>query len=130
MSTNSGTGKTTALYMANSIWGHPEKLCAKKDDTLNAKVFKVGVFNNLPVTFDEMSNSEPKEVSTLAYLITQGTGKDRMKASTNEMRVNLTSWQTIALCSSNHSFYEKLEFLKDLPTPSTPRWVSRCSTIS
>lgn len=121
MSTNSGTGKTTALYMANSIWGHPEKLCAKKDDTLNAKVFKVGVFNNLPVTFDEMSNSEPKEVSTLAYLITQGTGKDRMKASTNEMRVNLTSWQTIALCSSNHSFYEKLEFLKDLPAGEVAR---------
>lgn len=121
MSTNSGTGKTTALHMCNSIWGHPAKLCAKKDDTLNAKVFKVGVFNNLPVTFDEMSNSEPKEVSTLAYLITQGTGKDRMKASTNEMRVNLTSWQTIALCSSNHSFYEKLEFLKELPAGEVAR---------
>lgn len=121
MSTNSGTGKTTTLYMANSIWGHPEKLCAKKDDTLNAKVFKVGVYNNLPVTFDEMSNTEPKEVSALAYIITQGTGKDRMKASTNEMRVNLTSWQTIALCSSNHSFYEKLEFLKDLPAGEVAR---------
>jgi hypothetical protein len=121
VSTNSGTGKTTTLYMANSIWGHPEKLCAKKDDTFNAKVFKVGVFNNLPVTFDEMSNTEPKQVSEISYLITQGTGKDRMKASTNEMRVNLTSWQTIALCSSNHSFYEKLEFLKELPAGEMAR---------
>jgi hypothetical protein len=121
MSTNSGTGKTTTLYMCNSIWGHPAKLCAKKDDTFNAKVFKVGVFNNLPVTFDEMSNTEPKQVSELAYLITQGDGKDRMKASTNEMRVNLTSWQTIALCSSNHSFYEKLEFLKALPAGEVAR---------
>ena len=115
VNTNSGTSKTTTLYMANSIWGHPEKLCAKKDDTFNSKVFKIGVFNNLPVTFDEMSNTEPKQLSELAYLITQGTGKDRMKASSNELRVNLTSWQTIALCSSNHSFYEKLEFLKDTP---------------
>ena len=115
VSTNSGTGKTTTLYMCNSVWGHPERLCAKKDDTFNSKVFKIGVLNNLPVTFDEMSNTEPKQLSELAYLITQGTGKDRMKASSNELRINLTSWQTIALCSSNHSFYEKLESLKDAP---------------
>lgn len=112
---HSGTGKTTALHMCNSVWGHPEKLCAKKDDTFNSKVFKIGVLCNLPATFDEMSNTEPKQLSELAYLITQGTGKDRMKASSNELRMNLTTWQTIALCSSNHSFYEKLEFLKDTP---------------
>jgi len=115
VNTNSGTGKTTTLHMCNSVWGHPEKLCAKKDDTFNSKVFKIGILCNLPVTFDEMSNTEPKQLSELAYLITQGTGKDRMKASSNELRVNLTSWQTIALCSSNHSFYEKLEFLKETP---------------
>lgn len=112
---SSGTGKTTILHMANSVWGSPEKLCAKKDDTFNSKVFKLGVHCNLPITFDEMSNTEPKQLSELAYLITQGTGKDRMKSSSNELRVNLTSWQTIALCSSNHSFYEKLEHLKDTP---------------
>lgn len=115
VSTHSGTGKTTALHMANSVWGHPERLCAKKDDTFNSKVFKIGVFNNLPVTFDEMSNTEPKQLSELVYLMTQGTGKDRMKASTNELRLNLTTWQTIALCSSNHSFYEKLEAIKETP---------------
>lgn len=115
VNTHSGTGKTTVLHMCNSVWGSPDKLCAKKDDTFNSKVFKLGVFCNLPICFDEMSNTEPKQLSELAYLITQGTGKDRMKASSNELRTNLTSWQTIALCSSNHSFYEKLEFLKDSP---------------
>ena len=115
VSTHSGTGKTTALHMCNSVWGHPERLCAKKDDTFNSKVFKIGVMNNLPITFDEMSNTEPKQLSELVYLMTQGTGKDRMKASSNELRLNLTSWQTIALCSSNHSFYEKLESIKDTP---------------
>jgi hypothetical protein len=112
---NSGTGKTTILHMCNSVWGNPEKLCAKSDDTFNSKVFKLGVYCNLPTTFDEMSNTEGKQLSELAYLITQGSGKDRMKASSNELRLNLTSWQTIALCSSNHSFYEKLENLKNTP---------------
>jgi hypothetical protein len=112
---NSGTGKTTILHMCNSVWGNPDALCAKKDDTFNSKVHKLGVLRNLPVCFDEMSNTEGKQLSELAYLITQGIGKDRMKASSNELRVNNTTWQTIALCSSNHSFYEKLEDLKDSP---------------
>lgn len=117
----SGTGKTTALHMANSVHGDPVALCAKKDDTFNSKVFKIGVMNNLHISFDEMSNTEPKQLSELAYLITQGTGKDRMKASSNELRANLTSWQTIALCSSNHSFYEKLEINKGSPDGETMR---------
>lgn len=112
---SSGTGKTTILHMCNSVWGDPVRLCAKKDDTFNSKVFKLGVFCNLPVCFDEMTNTEAKQLSELAYLITQGTGKDRMKASSNELRFNNTSWQTVALCSSNSSFYEKLETLKDAP---------------
>lgn len=111
----SGTGKTTILHMCNSVWGDPAKLCAKKDDTFNSKVFKLGVFNNLPICFDEMTNTEPGQLSELAYLITQGTGKDRMRGSSNELRVNLTSWQTIALCSSNISFHDKLEALKTSP---------------
>jgi hypothetical protein len=115
VNSHSGTGKTTALHMCNSVWGHPERLCAKKDDTFNSKVFKIGVFNNLPITFDEMSNTDPRQLSELVYLMTQGTGKDRMKASSNELRLNLTTWQTIALCSSNHSFYEKLESIKETP---------------
>jgi len=118
---SSGTGKTTILHMCNSVWGDPVRLCSKKDDTFNSKVFKLGVFNNLPVCFDEMTNTDPKQLSELAYLITQGTGKDRMKASANELRVNLTSWQTIALCSSNTSFYEKLEALKDAPEGESMR---------
>lgn len=111
----SGTGKTTILHMCNSVWGNPAKLCSRKDDTFNSKVHKLGVHCNLPICFDEMSNTRSDQLSELAYMITQGTGKDRMKASSNELRINLTTWQTIALCSSNHSFYEKLEMLKNSP---------------
>jgi hypothetical protein len=36
-------------------------------------------------------------------------------ASANELRANLTSWQTLSLCSSNSSFYEKLSAYKNSP---------------
>jgi len=63
---------------------------------------------NLPFTIDEMTNTSGKELSELAYSITQGVAKDRGKSSSNELRKNNTTWQTIALSSSNASFYEKL----------------------
>lgn len=44
-----------------------------------------------------------------------------MKASSNEERVNLTSWQGITLTSSNASFYEKLGLAKDSPDGESMR---------
>jgi len=104
----SGTGKTTILHMCNSVYGSPEGMCTIKQDTMNAKITRLGVYNNLPYTIDEMTNMSDMEFSELAYSVSQGKGKERMKGSTNELRQNFTSWQTIALCSSNSSFYQKL----------------------
>ena len=112
---SSGTGKTTILHMINSVYGSPDRLCAVKEDTLNAKIMRLGVMNNLPFTIDEMTNTTPQDFSTLTYNMSQGRGKDRVKASSNELRENLTSWGTISVCSSNASFYEKLTSLKNSP---------------
>ena len=120
---SSGTGKTTILHMANSIWGSPDGLCCVKEDTLNAKILRLGMYNNLPYTVDEMTNMEHKEFSALVYNITQGRGKDRVKASSNELRHNATSWQTMALCSSNSSFYEKMGVAKSSPDGELMRLV-------
>lgn len=111
----SGSGKTTILRMCNSVYGHPKELCAKWDDTLNAKVMRLGIMNNLPFCVDEMTNMSPQDFSTLAYNMSQGRGKDRLKSSTNELRTNLTSWATISLCSSNAAFAEKLLTIKNSP---------------
>lgn len=112
---SSGTGKTTILHMTNSVWGAPDRLCGLQEDTFNAKTIRLGVMNNLPFVIDEMTNMKPQDFSTLIYNASQGRGKDRVMASSNELRDNLTSWQTITLASSNASFYEKLTLLKDNP---------------
>ena len=117
----SGSGKSTILYMCNSIYGHPKNLASIWKDTLNAKMHRLGVLNNLPNTIDEITNTTAEEFSDLAYSISQGRGKNRMKASSNEMRVNLTSWQGITLASSNASFYEKLGAAKDSPDGESMR---------
>jgi hypothetical protein len=112
---DSGTGKSTVLYMANSVYGHPEKLAAIWKDTLLAKMLHLGVMNNLPFTVDEVTNISPADFSTLAYSMSQGRGPNRVKSQSNELRQNNTTWQTISLASSNASFYEKLGLHKNSP---------------
>ena len=118
---SSGSGKSTALYMCNSVIGHPKALASIWKDTLNAKMHRLGVMNNLANTIDEMTNTTPMEFSDLSYSISQGRGKNRMKASTNEMRANLTSWNGITLASSNASFYQKLGAAKNSPDGESMR---------
>lgn len=119
----SGSGKSTTLYVANSVWGHPERLVAIPKDTMNARMHRLGVMNNLPFTMDEITNMKPEEFSDMAYAMSQGRGKDRQKSQANELRLNLTSWQNLSLASSNASFYEKLGSLKDTPDGERMRFI-------
>lgn len=111
----SGTGKSTSLYMCNSVYGHPDNLAAIAKDTFAAKMIQLGVMNNIPFTIDEITNMTPIDFSNLAYSMSQGRGANRAKAATNELRVNTTTWQTISVATSNASFYEKLGIQKSSP---------------
>ena len=111
----SGTGKTTVLNMTNSVYGHPKKMRLQEIDTFNGKLQWVGVLNNLPATMDEMTNATPLQYSDFLYSLSNGKGKERMLAGSNELRENNTTWQTITVSTSNSSFVEKLSVLKDNP---------------
>ena len=111
----SGTGKSTILKMCNSVWGHPEELMLQWKDTQNSMIHRLGIMNTLPVTIDEITKLSGEHFSDLAYSITQGRGKNRMQQHDNAERHNSTKWSTIALCSANASFYDKLATLKATP---------------
>ena len=112
---DSGTGKTTILRMANSVFGDPEMLLGTPDDTEVSKILKLGFLNNIVNTLDEITNMSPIDASRTLYACSQGRGKDKAKASSNELRDNNVTWRTISLASSNASFYEKLAKLKNNP---------------
>jgi len=115
MSNRSGTGKTTLQMAINSIYGHPADLLLKKEDTLNSKMQVMGMMNNIAVTMDEVTNMKDEEVSEFVYSVPHGKGKNRMEAQTNRLRVNTTSWNTMAFTSSNSSLYDKLIRNKNTP---------------
>lgn len=108
MSNKSGTGKTTAQMIVNSIFGHPSDLLMKKSDTGMAKLQWLGTLNSIAGTMDEVTNYADDELSDLLYDIPQGKGKNRMESQTNKLRANNTSWATFVIMSSNSSLYDKL----------------------
>ena len=112
MSNQSGTGKTTAQMVINSIFGHPSELLMKKTDTGVSKMQWLGTLNSMAATMDEVTNYGDEELSELIYDIPQGRGKNRMESQTNKLRVNNTSWMTFVIMSSNSSLYDKLTRLK------------------
>ncbi len=115
MSNESGTGKTTAQMMINSIFGHPTELLMGKSDTSAAKTHRLGLMNSICQTVDEITNMEDKDLSEFVYGTTTGRGKHRMESQTNSLRANHTTWCNISVTSSNSSVVDKLSQLKSTP---------------
>jgi len=110
-----GTGKTTLLWMINSIFGHPKDTCLILRDTVNARLHRVGVLNNISATTDEITNDMPENLSAFVYDSLQGRAKNRMKSSSNVERVNKTTWNSISVVTGNAVISDKLRLIKGEP---------------
>lgn len=109
----SGTGKTTTLKAVHSVYGHPEETMLIQRDTMNVRLHRLGVMNNLPLGCDEITKMKPDDFSDFAYAVSQGRGRGRMKSNENAERMNFARWETIVVCSSNASAVDKLKSLKN-----------------
>lgn len=109
----SGTGKTTTLKAVHSVYGHPEETMLIQRDTMNVRLHRLGVMNNLPLGCDEITKMKPDDFSDFAYAVSQGRGRGRMKSNENAERMNFAKWETIVVCSSNASAVDKLKSLKN-----------------
>ena len=108
VNTVSGTGKTSTLRLINSVWGHPDKLMQNQNDTVLARVHRLGTMGCLPATFDEMTNETPEGLSDFVYTFSHQRGRNRMRSDANDERVNKTSWSTIGVSTGNSSMTAKL----------------------
>jgi hypothetical protein len=108
----SGTGKTTTLKTMHSVYSNPEEVMLIERDTINVRLHRLGVMNNLGLGCDEITKMKPDDFSDFAYAVSQGRGRGRMKANENAERLNFARWQTIVICSSNASVVDKLKSLQ------------------
>lgn len=112
-SKESGSGKSTTLLAACSVWGDPEGLWISEDDTAQSRYHRMGVYQNLPICVDEVTNMKEEDMSRFLFVVTRGKGRNRMSSSANQERTNNTSWKSIVLCSANTNFTQKMQADKD-----------------
>ncbi|UCE99923.1 MAG: DUF927 domain-containing protein, partial [Planctomycetota bacterium] len=106
-----GAGKTLILRWIQSVWGYHNDLMMLRDDTKNALVSRLGVYGNLPLTVDEVTNTTGMELSDLVYRVTQGRDKARLTKNSEEKKL-INKWNTLAVTSSNASLVDKLASAK------------------
>jgi hypothetical protein len=103
-STASGTGKSLALSLVASVWGHPIRYRTGKSTSPVTMQQRIGNLSSLPFVSDEITHKSRQDMEWfpgLVFDLAEGQGKEKSEVHHNRERVNLVSWWTLALLTSN-----------------------------
>lgn len=109
VSQRSGTGKTTGLTAAWSIWGDKYALDINRADTINSRFRSIALLANLPIVFDEMRNRDPEVVKDFILTFTDGRDKNRLNQDGTLRRLT-SGWSTVLISASNVSLAETVAY--------------------
>lgn len=102
----SGSGKSLAQLMQQSLWGDPEKLHFQSKFTANSLFSRFGLYGNLPMTVDEATQMSDKDVGDYLYWVSQGRDKARLTRSAEEKAPK--EWALFSTLSTNKPISGKL----------------------
>ena len=102
----SGSGKSQAQYMQQSVWGDPEKLHFQSKFTANSLFDRFGMHGNMPITIDEATQMSDKDMGDYLYWTSQGRDKARLNRSAEARAPR--EWALISTLSTNKPVGSKL----------------------
>lgn len=117
VSDQSGSGKTTTLEAAASVWGRLKGTKLADNDTKVAQGLKLGVMGNLPCTYDELASRDPEIIRQFVLMFTGGQDKDRGRSDGTLIHAK-AEWQTILLLASNKPLVDILSNLDGTDAPA------------
>lgn len=101
-SRQSGVGKSTAIAVAQAVWGDPTQGVQGLNDTENAVMGVVSKLKSLPLYWDELkSDAQTKKFVNMTFQISSGKGKSRMTSKAELKEPG--DWQTLVVSASNES---------------------------
>lgn len=104
-SKESGIGKSTALRIAQAVWGDPIRAVQSLSDTQNSVMKKIGEVRSLPVYWDELKTDEDtKKFVNMTFQIAQGKEKSRLNQHAQMKEPG--HWQTLVVSASNDSLID------------------------
>jgi len=105
ISTASGVGKSTALGLAQSVWGSPKAAMHSATDTVSSLSTKMGFTKDLPAYWDDIKGEKTfEQFASTIYQITQGKEKARL-SQTAELR-EVQNWNCLAVVAANDSLVD------------------------
>ena len=108
VSSKSGTGKSTAMQIAQAVWGNPKLGINQLNDTHASILKKISFLNNLPAYWDEIRIGE-NTFDFMSMMFQMTGGKERTRLTANiEMR-DSGSWNTMLVTASNSSLADYAE---------------------
>lgn len=114
-SQESGIGKTTAMKIAQAVWGDPVTAMQGLTDTLNSVTHKIGAIRSLPLYWDEIKGDEDtRKFVRLAFQMTSGKDKSRLGRDASLREVG--KWQTMLISSTNETL---VEYIAQMTTGTT-----------
>jgi uncharacterized protein (DUF927 family) len=101
------TGKSTALKVAQSVWGHPVRGIAHLNDTPASVVNRLGVLHNLPSYWDEVrGKEEASEFIKTIFRLSQGKERQRLNSDITQRRSG--TWATLLTIATNDSLIDHI----------------------
>jgi len=101
-----GGGKTLAQMWIQSLYGNPDKLHFAAKFTQNTLFGRMGLYAHMPMTIDEVTMMDDKDVGDFAYWVSQGRDKARMNRNAEER--DAKTWAMPVIVSTNKSMNSKL----------------------
>lgn len=103
----SSKGKSTALNIASSAWGHPDKYYRTWRNTSNALEKTACSHNDGLLTLDEMGEFPDRDIGSVSYMLGNGSGKTRMNSDA-ELR-ETSQWRLCYLSSGETTVSEMMQ---------------------
>jgi hypothetical protein len=104
-SMESGLGKSTAMKVAQAVWGDPIKGMQGLTDTALSVLKKIGELRSLPLYWDELkTEDDTRKFINIVFNLTSGKEKSRLNSDIS-MR-DSGSWNTMLISASNDSLVD------------------------
>jgi len=118
----SGNAKTGAMYAGLSMFGNPKNLSVVQA-TDNGLTGRYLALHNLMFGLDEIGDKKAEDLGRLIHNVSHGKAKIKMQASVNAEREYEMSASMIAMFTTNHTIYGKLENIKANPDGEAARLI-------
>jgi hypothetical protein len=120
----SGSSKSTALYTAASLWGHPKGYVLngqKEGSTVNARNSRTVTLCNLPLFVDENTNQDEQAAKSMAMNSSQATEKILLDRASRLKKSRVKEKSLLTICTSNDSMHQSLSVNNSAGTAGSMR---------